>query len=849
MVANHDLVVLDCGTAYSRLGFSGESAPRFIIRTPAPAPKHPYACDCCLTTVAPTTEEWVDALESHVRQIFYQYLLVNPNQRHVILTENVVAEDNFCYALAYVLIVRLQVRSISYAPLTAALWACGLSSGMLLDIGYRDARVLPVYKDVPLLQGLLIGDHGLQGLCRRLQCLEKGTVHHQPNATQEQRAHARATDGQPQAESPSQAVPQGMPAKNGEECSTSGTASDAGTLAAGTLVADTPGAGTEPAALAAPVAPAPNILEPATTAGSTAPARPAPPLVPTIPFQRIGVAAPWSLHLSTEHLRAGGGDGTVGRPQEGHREHPDAEQGDPSGVVRGPVGEGQNTSGMMRMPVLYSSNTQLPDGSPASVWGRLAHAYSTSQSLENKGAAGEEGSGCCVPCRLAENLIATCSVSFAVGGQRGDPATGAADLLGDKVAGPSPGYAAPRGVADEEEDEKGDDEDGVWPGGQGRVDDDDNPARNPPAWTAAFPGTQTLGVGDTGALRALVNATVASALFGARAAPCSGQGGEPFGSRLDEGGVRGRPVQQAGMEGGMWRRSKGLSVGSAGHVGYVTGASGNFGEEDGALASLVCDALARCPRDCRLEVARGIVLCGGGAMLYALGPGLLDDIRHWLSLRVQHAHPLNAGEGEEGCRPEGVKTPGQDSAKETGMSEGLPLTPVKDRSPQDDQASGQATVQKCPGEASHARAGSNDIASATQLVRPPVPPNCLAWAGASLVGSLDANLRQRVCHTVTREQVLARVTALRQAAGATPAAGASDTSSTSPEVAPVAAAGARGDNEVVHVGGVIPTAGGAAGMSPSPDTAVLSFGMVTAVAEFCRVARLLLPDWTRISAS
>lgn len=144
-----EAVVIDFGSAFTKIGFAAESKPRHILATPELRPR-PQKAGGPLSRV-----EWIDVLDRLLTKLFFHYLGVSPKDRRVVICEEPFAPAAFRIALAHLLFKRFNVPSIKFIlGLVLPLYLTGLSSGIVVDCGYDCARVLPVFAGVPLLSAL-----------------------------------------------------------------------------------------------------------------------------------------------------------------------------------------------------------------------------------------------------------------------------------------------------------------------------------------------------------------------------------------------------------------------------------------------------------------------------------------------------------------------------------------------------------------------------------------------------------------------------------------------------------------------------------------------------------------------
>jgi actin-related protein 10 len=140
VIAEKHAVVLDIGSAYSKVGYAGESSPRAIVRTPL------KLSDLDIETLH-------DTLVSFVHKLYFEILLVNPKDRRVVLVEAILGETRLKDELVKVLFNHFEVLSILLAPShLMPLFGLGVQNGLVLDVGHDTASVIPVYQSVPILR-------------------------------------------------------------------------------------------------------------------------------------------------------------------------------------------------------------------------------------------------------------------------------------------------------------------------------------------------------------------------------------------------------------------------------------------------------------------------------------------------------------------------------------------------------------------------------------------------------------------------------------------------------------------------------------------------------------------------
>ncbi|QRV75035.1 actin [Ceratobasidium sp. AG-Ba] len=155
LYGTEDRIILDPGSRVWKVGFSGEGKPRDV-----------FAVDdgeglWNFNQMRPAAErEEVERLieqriQSWLRKVFYNKLLVDPKARKVIIVEHPLLPLCVKNMFAKVLFQNLQAPSLSFAPShVLALLAAGRVTGLVLDCGHLETTVLPVFSSRPLFPQL-----------------------------------------------------------------------------------------------------------------------------------------------------------------------------------------------------------------------------------------------------------------------------------------------------------------------------------------------------------------------------------------------------------------------------------------------------------------------------------------------------------------------------------------------------------------------------------------------------------------------------------------------------------------------------------------------------------------------
>lgn len=169
-------VVLQFGKALTKVGFRGEDQPRAIIPTPElQLSRVSSSSDPLLLSTSLSGNEWNGVLHKLLQQIYFKHLRVSPSDHPVTLIEDDLTPTCLRETLATLLFDQLRVPRLTYiSDAVAPLYLCGVSTGLIVDIGYLETRIIPVCFGVPLYQArqiLSIGSYSVN-VCLRKCLLE-----------------------------------------------------------------------------------------------------------------------------------------------------------------------------------------------------------------------------------------------------------------------------------------------------------------------------------------------------------------------------------------------------------------------------------------------------------------------------------------------------------------------------------------------------------------------------------------------------------------------------------------------------------------------------------------------------
>ncbi|XP_070787756.1 actin-related protein 10 [Pituophis catenifer annectens] len=170
-------VVIDLGAAFTKCGFAGETGPRCVI--PSEIKKPGVSKPIRIVQYNINTEELYSYLKEFIHMLYFRHLLVNPRDRRVVIVESVLCPSHFRETLTKVLFKYFEVPSVLFAPShLMSLLTLGINSAMVLDCGYTESLVLPIYEGIPVLSCWGALPLGGKAIHKELeyQLLEQSTV-------------------------------------------------------------------------------------------------------------------------------------------------------------------------------------------------------------------------------------------------------------------------------------------------------------------------------------------------------------------------------------------------------------------------------------------------------------------------------------------------------------------------------------------------------------------------------------------------------------------------------------------------------------------------------------------------
>lgn len=165
--SDKNVVILDIGAAYTKCGLAGETCPRCIVPSEVINSKSGKVVKLWEFN---DVGELFENLKDFLFNLYFRQLLINPKDRRVVVCESILCPSKFRETLAKVLFKHFEALSVIFAAghLTSLL-TLGTNTGLVMDIGYTEALVVPVYEGIPVLKALQSAPLGGQAIERRIE--------------------------------------------------------------------------------------------------------------------------------------------------------------------------------------------------------------------------------------------------------------------------------------------------------------------------------------------------------------------------------------------------------------------------------------------------------------------------------------------------------------------------------------------------------------------------------------------------------------------------------------------------------------------------------------------------------
>ncbi|RUS89670.1 hypothetical protein EGW08_002591 [Elysia chlorotica] len=170
------IIIVDIGAAYTKCGLAGETGPRCIIPSRV---KNPRTKEVINVWNYSNTSELYENLKELVYALIFKHLLVTPKDRRVVVVESLLCPSEFRETLVKVLFKQFEVGSVLFASShLLSLLTLGTSTGLVMDVGYKETLVVPVYEGIPIMKGwqsLPVAGKAIESRIKT-QLMEHGTI-------------------------------------------------------------------------------------------------------------------------------------------------------------------------------------------------------------------------------------------------------------------------------------------------------------------------------------------------------------------------------------------------------------------------------------------------------------------------------------------------------------------------------------------------------------------------------------------------------------------------------------------------------------------------------------------------
>ncbi|KDO32332.1 hypothetical protein SPRG_02811 [Saprolegnia parasitica CBS 223.65] len=137
-------IVLDVGSRYLKSGISGERSPRSVLRYDL--------AEKLLQTPPLSKAQWHDYMGGHLYRVCFHDLRVTPKSRRFVVCEDLLLPRNLREAIHDVLLLVFKAKHLLFVPATTtALYATSHVTALIVDVGWLETRVLPVFERMPIL--------------------------------------------------------------------------------------------------------------------------------------------------------------------------------------------------------------------------------------------------------------------------------------------------------------------------------------------------------------------------------------------------------------------------------------------------------------------------------------------------------------------------------------------------------------------------------------------------------------------------------------------------------------------------------------------------------------------------
>lgn len=171
--SDKNVIVFEIGAAYTRCGLAGEAGPRCIVPSQV---KNKVTGKVEKLWDFETVDQLYENLKDFLFNLYFRHLLVNAKDRRVVICESILCPSAFRDTLAKVLFKHFEASSVLFAVgQVNCLLGLGTHTGLVVDVGYNETVVLPVYEGIPVLKALQCVPLGGKSIHKRIESQLKET--------------------------------------------------------------------------------------------------------------------------------------------------------------------------------------------------------------------------------------------------------------------------------------------------------------------------------------------------------------------------------------------------------------------------------------------------------------------------------------------------------------------------------------------------------------------------------------------------------------------------------------------------------------------------------------------------
>ncbi|KAL2728529.1 actin-related protein 10 isoform X2 [Vespula squamosa] len=149
-ISDKQMVIFDIGSAYTKFGYAGETVPRGIIKTEV---KCAESKEVRKVFDYSDIEDLYQLLVEFLHLLFFRHVVVSPKDARVLIVESSLTPSQFRDTLAKVMFRHFEIGSLLFLPThLATISTLGTDTVLVLDVGYQEATLIPIYEGVPILK-------------------------------------------------------------------------------------------------------------------------------------------------------------------------------------------------------------------------------------------------------------------------------------------------------------------------------------------------------------------------------------------------------------------------------------------------------------------------------------------------------------------------------------------------------------------------------------------------------------------------------------------------------------------------------------------------------------------------